>query len=274
MNLSWAANTDSFNGDYWGKIAAQGKRSRREDAWRNYLKEIYRKLIVQEKDIRGGIALKTDLYDEAITSDNLFSMLSQQQWHVVGMDYSLAVAQYARQRLVQQRNTPQGIVVTDIRRLPFKDNSFDAVVSNSTLDHFACKEDIIVSLKELYRILKPQEELIITLDNPTNPVVRLRNMLPYWLLKSSGIIPFYMGVTLSKSELIRVMQEQGFKIKEGSAIVHCPRFFAIWIGSVVAMLGSKTLTRCFSRFLGIFEFLEKSPLRYLSGYFICVKAAK
>ncbi len=79
--------------------------------------------------------------------------------------------------MISECNGWGNAVVSDIRNSPFKTESFDQIISNSTLDHFTNKNDIIVSLKELRRMLKPEGVLIITLDNPSNPVVYLRNLL-------------------------------------------------------------------------------------------------
>jgi SAM-dependent methyltransferase len=259
--------TDRFNKDYWDGVANNKSICNREELWRAHLKNIYQRFISGH----GGIALKTDLYDEAISEHNLLSLLEQHYQQVVGLDHSSTVAQRARQRITNEKIV---ILVSDVRCVPFEDNSFDCILSNSTLDHFPSKKDIITSLKELYRILKPHGRLIISLDNPSNPVIRLRNALPYKILKSIGIIPYYMGVTLSKTELIRAMEGQGFKIKESSVIVHCPRFFAIWTGFLVNRLGSKTINKCFLKILDIFEYLENLPSKYLTGYFVCVEATK
>ncbi len=62
--------------------------------------------------------------------------------------------------------------------LPFPDGAFDRVFSNSTLDHFDSRDDIREALRELARVLHPEGELLLTLDNLANPVVRLRNALP------------------------------------------------------------------------------------------------
>ncbi len=136
------------------------------------------------------------------------------------------------------------------------------------------KNDILVSLKELWRILKPGGVLIVTLDNPSNPVIIMRNLLSYRLLKSFGIIPFYMGITVSWHELIRILESNGFRVQDSTAIDHPPRILAIWAGYILGLIGSKMINGYFQRLLGIFELLEKFPMRYLTGYFIAVKAIK
>lgn len=50
----------------------------------------------------------------------------------------------------------------------FAAETFDLVVSTSTLDHFTCREDLVTSLEEISRVLRPGGLLILTLDNPLN----------------------------------------------------------------------------------------------------------
>ena len=166
------------------------------------------------------------------------------------------------------------MVCSDTRNIAFKSDFFDQIISNSTLDHFPFKKDIIVSLKELWRIMKPGGTLVITLDNPSNPVVFLRNLSPYRLLKLFGIIPFYMGVTLSKPQLIRALESSGFTVHGNTAIIHSPRILAIWTGYIVDRIGSERIKVYFHRVLRILERLEKFPMRYRTGYFVAVKAIK
>lgn len=54
------------------------------------------------------------------------------------------------------------------RRLPFAADSFDLILSPSTLDHFPDSDDLGVSLKEIAWVFAPAGRLIITLDNPQN----------------------------------------------------------------------------------------------------------
>ena len=70
-------------------------------------------------------------------------------------------------------------LAADVRRLPFADGDFDTVVSNSTLDHFKTSAELADSIKELSRVLRPGGELYLTLDNPSNPLIALRNALPF-----------------------------------------------------------------------------------------------
>ena len=122
--------------------------------------------------------------------------------------------------------------------------------------------------------MKPGGTLVITLDNPSNPVVFLRNLSPYRLLRLFGLIPFYMGVTLSKPQLIRILESTGFRVHDSTAIVHSPRILAIWTGYILNKIGSERIKVYFHRVLRILERLEKFPMRYRTGYFVAVKAIK
>ncbi|NTW37763.1 MAG: class I SAM-dependent methyltransferase, partial [Syntrophobacteraceae bacterium] len=138
------------------------------------------------EESRCGLTLKTDLYDEAISSYNLMSLFGSDCEQIIGTDVSLVTALAARKRMAAEWKGGHKIVVSDARKHAFRSNVFDRVISNSTLDHFSDKKDIFQSLRELQRIMRPGGTLMITLDNPWNPIVFLRNRLPYRWLKYLG----------------------------------------------------------------------------------------
>jgi len=239
------------------------------------MKEVFQKLMNEWLDgIGGGRALKTDLYDEAVSAYSLIPLFRQKYEHIIGIDLSFDVALAAQRRMTADQIDWRDAVVADVRRLAFKTDSFNLVLSHSTLDHFNDKKDIIVSLKEAFRVLKPGGLLIITLDNPSNPIIFLRNLLPHRLMKSFGIIPYYMGVTLFRSELIRILESNGFEVSESTAIGHSPRILLIWIGHILKWTGSGRINNLLLRLLAVIEYLEKLPTRFLTGYFIVVRAVK
>lgn len=264
-----------FSRDYWDAILRKSWPNKHENLWRAHMKEVYQRLIDRWiKNSKAGLTLKTDLYDEAVSTYNLIPLFGQKGERIIGTDVSFEVAIAAKRRMTTEWDGWYNIVVSDIRDLSFQSDSLDQIISNSTLDHFPYKKDIITSLKELERILKPGGVLIITLDNPQNPMVSLRNLLPYRLLKSFGLIPFYMGVTVSRPELIRMLESNGFRVHDSTVIVHAPRILAIWIGDIIDRIGSERIKVYFLRLLGMAERLKKLPLRNLTGYFVAVKAIK
>ncbi|MBW2259093.1 MAG: class I SAM-dependent methyltransferase, partial [Deltaproteobacteria bacterium] len=219
--------SDSYTSHYWDTIVERPGGRDHEDLWRAHLQGIYRELMdrwtVGSPD---GLILKTDLYDEAVSKYNLLPLCRGKCGRVIGTDVSFEVAAAAKERMTRTWDGWHNAVCADVRRLPFMSESFDAVISNSTLDHFSHKESILASLRDIHRLLKPGGSLLITLDNPSNPVIFLRNAVPYRLLKGSRLIPFYMGVTLSESQLVRILEVCGFEVHETMAIVHSPRILA------------------------------------------------
>jgi SAM-dependent methyltransferase len=261
--------------NYWDFIASTSTDAGREDLWRAYLKEVYRELKTRWRDSgRIGRGLKTDLYDEAVSRHALLSLFEGECEHFVGADVSFAAALAAKRQLTGLAEGRHQIAVSDARKQAFKSQIFDTVFSNSTLDHFSNRSDLLASLGELHRIIQRGGRLLITLDNPQNPVVWLRNRFPYALLKHIGIIPYYMGVTLSRFELVRALESEGFRVCGSTVIVHSPRILTIWAGYFLGRLKSERLNARFLRLLRFFERLERLPTKHLTGYYVAVKAIK
>ena len=238
------------------------------------MRKIYADLLSRWQDnLKDKRILKTDLYDEAVTSCNLISLFPQSK-SITGIDISFEVAALAKQRLQNEQNHRCDVVVCDTRKFAFKSCAFDEIISNSTLDHFPEKKDIGTAVHELSRILKPRGTLIITLDNPLNPIVSLRNMLPYHLLKSLGLIHYYVGKTISKSELIRLLELNGFKTQSITFIDHTPRLLVVWIGHIIEKINNRAIKTCFSRILESCEYLQRTPLGNFTGNFVAAKAIK
>jgi len=212
--------------------------------------------------------LKTDLFDEAV-SDGLSPLLNSLAGRVFYMDLSLEVHEMAKHRYCSLQT-----IGADVRHLPFPNSTFDGIVSNSTLDHFESPDEILTSLKELYRVLRPGGQMILTLDNPTNPIILLRNGLPFRLLYRMKIVPYYIGVTLGPCPLQHLLKEVGFKVLEVDAIMHCPRVLAVAMARWAEKHTSLRTQRSFLRLLMAFEGLSRLPTRFLTGYFVAVKVTK
>ena len=210
-----------------------------------------------------GRVLKTDLFDEAVGA-GLVPALRRHAAEVVAIDISPSVVERARQRY-------PGLAAyeADTRRLPFPDASFDVVVSNSTLDHFARRDDIADALAELNRVLKPGGRLLLTLDNAVNPLVRLRNALPGSLVRSTGLVPYPIGATCGPVQLRRLLEDSGFELEAERALMHFPRI-AARAAAALARSDSPGLLRA----VMAFERLGHGPTRYLTGQFVAASARK
>ena len=244
-------------------------KNRLRDLWRTHSDSINKALVLRWWPVdRVDHLLKTDLFDEAV-NDGLHPLLAARVKHVIGMDISFLVAYQARLRYPSFRT-----IGGDVRCLPFMDNSFDFIVSNSTLDHFESAKEITVSLRELHRVLRPGKQMIITLDNLSNPIVLLRNWLPFRLLQRLKIVPYYVGVTLGQNSLQHLLKEVGFNVLGVDAIMHCPRVLAVVVARWTEKHTRPKTQGYFLRFLRAFECLSCLPTRFFTGYFVAIRVTK
>lgn len=211
--------------------------------------------------------LKTDLYDEAM-GRGLYGVLAARASTVVGIDVAARVAGQAA-----RRHPGLAPIRADVRALPFADASFDAVVSISTLDHFATAAEIERSIGEIRRVLARAGVLLVTLDNRTNPMVALRNRLPSGWLRRTGLVPYPVGATLTARELRACLERHGFGVVEETALMHCPRALSVRRAKRLDHAPARVRER-FARRLLAWERLGAWPTRYLSGAFAAVLATK
>jgi SAM-dependent methyltransferase len=180
--------------------------------WRRHGRDVHQRLVHDWVGPPTGRWLKTDLFEER-SDDRALVPLGRADW--VGIDLSSVVASESRARA-------RAVCVADVRRLPFAADSFDGVLSTSTLDHFERRSEIGRALRELHRVLAPSAPLVLTLDNPRNPLIRLRNALPYSVSRRTGLVPFFVGKTLDEIEGRRALEGAGFNVKDVAYVLHAP----------------------------------------------------
>lgn len=251
---------------YWESVATEWRAAHPDPLWRTHGDAVNWRLLdrwLPEKPV--GRLLKTDLFDEAV-SPGLYPLLATRARVVVGMDLSGITVRVARLRYPALMAAG-----ADARQLPFADGSFDIIVSDSTLDHFHTEAELIASLRELHRVLRPDGELLLTLDNRANPVIALRNALPFHWLHRVGLVPYYVGATCGPRGLRRLAAHAGWEIGEMAAILHCPRVLAV---KVARLIQSPAAQQRFLRWLLGFEQLACWPTRYLTGYFVAARLVR
>jgi SAM-dependent methyltransferase len=236
--------------------------------WRRHCDWLNAGMVERYLPARCRTILKTDLYDEAV-GEGLFPILSVRAQRVVGIDLAASVLHAARARYPALE-----VRQADVRRLPFETGEFDAVVSNSTLDHFDSPDGVPAALLELNRVLARRGCLLISLDNLANPLVAVRNALPFKLLHRIRLVPYYTGWTCGPRRLRRLLGDAGFDIVEMSAVLHCPRAIAVALGPLVESRLPLRLDQAFLRLLRRFELLARLPTRFRSGYFVVALAVK
>ncbi len=247
----------------------QWKQTRPDRLWRKHGDPINQSLLLRwlpEQPVPRP--LKTDTLDEAV-GEGLPRFLQARAHSVIGMDLSFKNVQLACRGEVRVRGA-----CADVCDLPFRRESVDVVVSNSTLDHFRTPEEIAVSLRELHRVLRKEGQLIVTLDNLANPTIATRNHLPFKVLNRLGIVPYFVGATCGPSRLQQLLGEVGFEVRDVTAVLHCPRMIAVLVAKLLCSRAKPPVQQQFLGWLQRFERMSRWPTRYLTGHFIAVLAEK
>lgn len=254
---------------YWDGVAAEWRRATPQRLWRAYCDALHADLIRRWLPAeRVGRLLKTDLFDEVI-SQGLYPAIEPAASRIVGIDVSVAMARSAR-----SRHATLAAVGADVCRLPFADAAFDVIVSNSTLDHMDSMELIEQGLAELQRVLRPNGQLLLTLDNLWHPVVALRSALPERPLQRLGLVPYHVGVTCSPPRLRKMVRGAGLDVIEVKALMHCPRLLGVWCGAILDRFAPAGVREPYIRSLMAMERLASVPTRFLTAHFVAVRAVK
>lgn len=254
---------------YWDAVAEAWDKARPHTLWRAHSDAINCSLLARWlPESRVECLLKTDAFDEAV-GDGLYPFLSPKAKRIVSMDISISTLHLAR-----AHHTGLYTVGADARRLPFADGTFDVIVSTSTLDHFRSRDELVTGLRECSRVLRSGGQLLLTLDNLANPLVALRNALPFRLLQRLRIVPYYVGATYGPRSIQRILPQVGFEVLEIGAVLHCPRFLAVAFADLLERYTKSAAHKRFLHLLLAFERLSHWPTRFLTGCFVAVRAKK
>lgn len=252
----------------WEVLATQWRQSHAQALWRRYSDSLNTALLRRWLTLGpDATALKTDLFDEAF-GDGIYPELARHATRVIGLDISRTVALAAKSRYGGLE-----VIGADARRLPFDQAVFDIVLSNSSIDHFDSRGELDQCLAELHRVLRPGGELLITLDNPTNPIIAIRNSLPFRWVNRVGLVPYYVGKTYSVGELRERLSRLGMEVVDSTVILHFPRVLAVPLTRLAQKLDSRVQGWLLSVFR-CFEVLGRLPTRNLSGHFVAVLARR
>jgi S-adenosylmethionine decarboxylase len=172
-------------------------------------------------NLDGCSLLKTDLWDEA-KNTRILQWAADQGAKVYGIDLSEPIVRQARAGFDRQALRP---VVSDVRRLPFADNSFDAIYSMGTIEHF---EETEASVAELARILRPGGRLILGVPNRHDPFLR---PVMVAVLSRLGLYGYGYEKCYSRRALRRMIENAGLEVRLESGILFMPgwlRMIDLW----------------------------------------------
>jgi len=217
-------------------------------------------------DLRGKRILKTDLWEEGVTGDELLFTLARPAREVRGVDVSRRVVERA-ERAASEAGVDANLLRADVRALPHEEGAFDAVISTSTIDHLEIGARPR-ALAELRRVLTPGGVLVLTADNSSNltdPLLRLAARL--------RAIPFPLARGESLDGLRALVAEAGLAHTDHDLIVHGPRVLTTLLVRAARVLPGRAGDRAVQEFL---RGLERAGRRWpeRTAAFVAIRAVK
>jgi len=178
-----------------------------------YYAENERRLFTEHFPALAGLKiLKTDLWDEA-RNTRILTWASRQGAHAYGIDISRPVVTRARAGF---HADPLRSVVADVRELPFRDASFDAIYSMGTIEHFDETEHAV---EEMARVLKPGGRAVVGVPNRHDPFLR---PLLATALQAMGLYGYGYEKSYSRGGLRKMLERAGLTVVAETAILFIP----------------------------------------------------
>ena len=210
--------------------------------------------------------LKTDLFEEAYGDDQILNGLFPEAKLVCAFDHSAGTVSTAAARFPA---LAAGLTVMDVTYCGFRSEVFDLVISTSTLDHFPTRAHFLTALAELYRVIRPGGLLIITLDNPLNPLYHPLK----WMSRSKNA-PFPLGYTPTPNTLRADLRALSFNLGEEDWLLHNPRGLSTLLFLALRKTMGRRADPWIARLLSAFEALGNLPTRRFTACFFCVAARR
>jgi SAM-dependent methyltransferase len=153
--------------------------------------------------------------DAACGRGSLTLRLAKRTGTICGFDMSSRAVRRAR-RVASRGRSSARFLVADAERLPFKDASFDTIVSSSSLEHF-CNGQLAVD--EMARVLRTAGRLVLTTDNLDDsfaPALRERHR------RAASVAHYY-----TEDELLGTLQ-QHFEVPRTRYLINSPVSKAVY----------------------------------------------
>jgi SAM-dependent methyltransferase len=170
----------------------------------------------------GLVVLKTDLWDEAKNTE-ILRWAADGGARPTGVDVSIDIVREATRVLRSHR---PGFVVGDVRDIPFREGSVDAVYSMGTIEHF---DEYAQAVREMFRVLKPGGTAIVGVPNKLDPFLR---PLMVHVMNATGLYGYGMEKSFTPRALQRLLESAGFRVTARTGILFMPgwlRMLELWL---------------------------------------------
>jgi SAM-dependent methyltransferase len=182
-----------------------------------YYSENERRLFLEHFPPLDGLRiLKTDLWDEA-KNTRILAWASRHGARAYGVDISPPIVAQARKAFgTGPGASPLRDAVGDVRDLPFRADSFDAIYSMGTIEHF---DETVRAVEEMARVLKPGGRAIIGVPNRHDPFLR---PLFVTVLQAIGLYGYGFEKSYTRRGLKQMLEGAGLSVVAETAILFIP----------------------------------------------------
>jgi SAM-dependent methyltransferase len=251
--------------DFWAAVGARFPDLDGAASTRYYAQNEQRLFTEHLPPLAGLRILKTDLWDEA-KNTRILAWASRQGGRAYGVDISKPVVMQAHAAF----ETGAGALrasVGDVRDLPFRDASFDAIYSMGTIEHF---DETERAVHEIARVLKPGGRAIVGVPNRHDPFLR---PLFAAALQAVGLYGYGYEKSYSRRALKQMLEGAGLHVVAETAILFIPGWLRMldlachsWCRPFAAVTGA---------LVSPFVFLDRHvPAVRRHGYLLATVVAK
>lgn len=123
-------------------------------------------LILGKKIARQHVKNRQKILDVGCGNAVLYDTLADRSINYVGLDVSAKLLKIAQKRIKSLKKIGQvKFIKGDVTKLPFKEKSFDVIFALAVLHHIPSSELRQKAVKEIWRVLRPAGQAIITVWN-------------------------------------------------------------------------------------------------------------
>ena len=203
--------------DFWAGVGKQFPDLGGAASTRYYADNEQRLFTEHFPPLAGLKVFKTDLWDEA-KNTRILAWASRQGASAYGIDISEPIVTQAHTAFDAGpgRRHRLHAAVGDVRGVPFRDASFDAIYSMGTIEHF---DETELAVAEMARVLKPGGRAIIGVPNRHDPF--LRPLLATGL-QWVGLYGYGYEKSYSRRALRQMLERAGLQVIAETAILFIP----------------------------------------------------
>ena len=167
--------------------------------------------------LQGTRVFKTDLWDE-VKNTRILRWAADQGARCYGVDISLPIVRQAHAGFGERTLRAP---IADVRELPFRDGSFDAIYSMGTVEHF---DETQQAVGEIFRVVRTGGRVVLGVPNRLDPFLRpLMVAIMYWL----GLYGYGFEKSYTRAGLRRMLERAGFEVVAESGILFIPGWLRI-----------------------------------------------